>query len=216
MTCEQFRESVDCYVDGELSAEAKTAVERHRAECVGCDTAARQIAELRASVRRAVSDIPLPGHLEARIRTATAAPFPRRRDAGVGGRRWWAVAAAVLLLVAGGLALSAGRAAPGGAADVFERMALQVSDTGAVVIEGTVLCRDCELEHRYGVQAPCRRIGHHGAIATADGRIWNLVDQEPAADLIHNEALLGRRVLVHGRMYRGARALVVERVDILG
>jgi hypothetical protein len=61
-----------------------------------------------------------------------------------------------------------------------------------------------------GIEAPCRRIGHHGAIATADGHIWNLVDQKTASDLIHNEQLLGRHIVVHGRVFRGARTLVVE------
>jgi hypothetical protein len=40
-----------------------------------------------------------------------------------------------------------------------------------MVLEGKILCRDCELEHRHGVKASCKIIGHHGAIATADGRI---------------------------------------------
>lgn len=217
MTCDQFRESVDCYADGELSVEAAAAMERHRAECRACDAAARQLLQLRASVRRAVSEVPVPDGLEARILAATTASRTTSAGPGVAARlRRWGIAAAVLALLAGGWAFASDRSRLAAAADAFERLGLQVQDTGAVVIEGRVLCRDCELEHRYGVEAPCRRIGHHGAIATSDGRIWNLVDQAPAADLIHNEALLGRRVVVHGRVYRGARALVVERVEFPG
>ncbi len=92
----------------------------------------------------------------------------------------------------------------------MDQMALRLDGSSAVVLTGTVLCRDCELEHRYGIEAPCKTIGHHGAIATDDGRIWNLVEQKVAADLIHDESLLGRRVVVHGRIFRGARALVID------
>ena len=66
------------------------------------------------------------------------------------------------------------------------------------------------MERRYGIEAPCRRIGHHGAIATADGHIWNLVDQKTASELIHNESLLGRQIVVQGRLFRGARTLVID------
>src|SRR5438093_3447302 len=36
MDCKTFREALDCYVDGELSAEARTAAETHRRECARC------------------------------------------------------------------------------------------------------------------------------------------------------------------------------------
>jgi hypothetical protein len=96
------------------------------------------------------------------------------------------------------------------AANVVDRLALRLDDSSFVVLEGTLLCRDCELEHRYGIEASCRVIGHHGAIATADGRIWNLVEQQSSAELIHNASLLGKKVLVRGRLFRGPRALVID------
>lgn len=92
----------------------------------------------------------------------------------------------------------------------MDRVALQLDDSSDIVLEGTVLCRDCELEHRYGIQASCRLIGHHGAIATPDGRIWNIVEQRSSSELIHDTSLLGKKVLVRGHVLRGARALVVE------
>jgi hypothetical protein len=96
------------------------------------------------------------------------------------------------------------------AANAMDRLALRLDGSSEVELHGVLLCRDCELEHRYGIEAPCKKIGHHGAIATADGRIWNLVEQKAAADLIHDETLLGRQIVVRGRVFRGARALVID------
>jgi hypothetical protein len=79
-----------------------------------------------------------------------------------------------------------------------------------VVLQGKIVCRDCELEHRYGIRASCGVIGHHGAIATADGRIWNIVEQRTSAKLIHDESLLGKNVVVWGRLFRNSRALVID------
>jgi hypothetical protein len=101
-----------------------------------------------------------------------------------------------------------------GAANAMDRLALRLDETSPVVLEGKILCRDCELEHRYGVKASCKTIGHHGAIATADGRIWNIVEQGTSAKLIHDESLLGKTIVVRGRLFRNSRALVVESYEL--
>jgi hypothetical protein len=36
------------------------------------------------------------------------------------------------------------------------------------------------------------------------------VDQKTATELIHNQELPGRQIVVHGRVFRGARAQVIE------
>ncbi|MGE3958172.1 MAG: anti-sigma factor [Vicinamibacterales bacterium] len=205
MTCTQFRDLLDAYVDRELASDALAAATAHRSGCPHCDRLAVQALDLKASVRRTVRAVDLPAGLEARVRASIA---PRWQP-------WKLVAAAVLVF-----GLAAGtiphNRVERNAANAMDSMALRLDDSSAVVLTGTVLCRDCELEHRYGVEAPCRSIGHHGAIATDDGRIWNLVEQKAAHDLIHDESLLGRRIVVHGRIFRGARALVVERYQLQG
>lgn len=202
MTCAQFRDVLDCYLDGELSADAMAAANHHRTECPACDRLVSGARDLQAAVRQTVASVDLPPGLEARIRTATA-PGWTRWNRGVP-----ATAAAVLLmLLAGG---AAGGRVETGAANVMDRLALRLDGSSEVVLHGVLLCRDCELEHRYGIEAPCRKIGHHGAIATADGRIWNLVEQTASEALIHDKTLLGRPLVVRGRVFRGARALVVE------
>lgn len=199
MTCTQFRTVLDAYIDHELAADAMAGAAAHRMACAQCDRLALRAMETKAAIQRAVAATDLPPSLEMRIRSVAA---PR-------WRRWRNAAAAVLIL-----GLTAGfathRRVESGAANAMDQIALRLDGSSAVVLTGTLLCRDCELEHRYGIKAPCKTIGHHGAIATDDGRIWNLVEQKVAADLIHDEALLGRRVVVHGRIFRGARALVIE------
>jgi hypothetical protein len=215
MNCKQFRESLDCYLDGELSAEASAAADAHRRECPQCARAVMRLQELKTTVRRTVSMTTPPSDLDARIRAAVGSPWtrsfgamrsfaPRRRALGL---------AAVAVFI---LAVTVSTRAPIdiGAANAMDSLALRLDETSPVILEGKILCRDCELEHRYGVKASCTVIGHHGAIATADGRIWNIVEQGISAKLIHDESLLGKRVVVRGRLFRNSRALVVESYEL--
>jgi hypothetical protein len=215
MTCKQFRESLDCYLDGELSAAASAAADAHRKECPQCERAVVHLKELKTAVRRTVTITTPPSELDARIRAAVASPWVRSLDgirAFAPGRRALALAAVAVLV----LAVTVSTRAPIGlgAANAMDRLALRLDETSPVVLEGRILCRDCELEHRYGVKASCRTIGHHGAIATADGRIWNIVEQGASANLIHDERLLGRHIVVRGRLFRNSRALIIESYEL--
>ena len=207
MTCTQFRDALDCYLDRELAPAAMAAADRHRADCPACDRLATTARDLKMSVKRAVEAVDMPAGVEARVRLATASRWTRPRA-------WMPAAAAAvfLTLLAGGV--MRGRVETG-AANAMDQLALRLNGSSEVVLHGVLLCRDCELERRYGVEAPCKKIGHHGAIATADGRIWNLVEQQAAAELIHDESLLGRQIVVRGRVFRGARALVIDSYQFL-
>jgi hypothetical protein len=215
MNCKQFRESLDCYLDGELSAAASAAADAHRKECPQCDGAVRHLQELKATVRRTVGAATPPSDLDARIRAAVAGPWTRSFDAlrSFGLRHSGLALATVAVFV---LAVTASTRAPIGisAANAMDRLALRLDDTSPGVLEGRILCRDCELEHRYGVKASCKIIGHHGAIATADGHIWNIVEQRTSTALIHDERLLGKSVVVRGRLFRNARALAIESYEL--
>jgi len=209
MNCKQFRESLDCYLDGELSAAASAAADAHRKECPQCERAVAHLEQLKATLRQTVGTATPPSALDARIRSAVATPWTRSFDTirAFGPRRSVLALAAVLIL-----AVTVGTRSPieSSAANAMDRLALRLDDTSPVILEGRILCRDCELERRYGVRASCKIIGHHGAIATADGRIWNIVEQRTSAALIHDERLLGRTVVVRGRLFRNSRALVIE------
>ena len=217
MDCKQFREALDCYVHGELSAEAAAAADAHRRECVRCARATEHLLRLRREVKRVVNVHAPPAFLEQRVRTALRPRWmaPWRHPAPAGLRRTAAAVFVVLGLVTLWGATSNTKPFSRMAAVALDRVAVHLDEASRADIEGTVLCRDCELEHEYGVKASCKLIGHHGAIAGADGRIWNIVEQAASADLIHDNALLGKRVHVRARFFRRAGAIEVEsyRVD---
>jgi hypothetical protein len=216
MNCKQFRESLDCYVDGELSAAGADAADVHRRECPACDHAVTSLLGMRTSLKQVVASATVPAELRERVRNGLTPRWLRPFASASSGPRRSVIAVAAVALLAVVLATVTRPPVDATAANAMDRLALRLDDSSAVVVEGTVLCRDCELERRYGIKSSCRQIGHHGAIFTADGRILNLVEQRSSAALIHDETLFGKKVIVHGRLFRGARALVVETFQLEG
>lgn len=210
MDCKQFREVLDCYVDHELSPDAMAAADVHLRECTGCQRATARLLELRRYIRETVTAaVPSPA-LERRVRaslrptwTSVSRPLALRL-----------AAAAILLGVAVWVGIANRAQAEDALAVAMDRVVVALAGPSRVIVEGTILCRDCELERRYGVKAMCRQIGHHGAIATADGRIWNIVEQPSSSVLIHDGALLGKRVHVRARLFRPAGAMVIDSYTI--
>jgi hypothetical protein len=205
MNCKKFREVLDAYVDRELSTDASAQAEAHIAECNSCRRAAEALAKLREAVRGAAGRPEAPAHLLERVKSARS---PRWRRALV----VQAIAATMLLAAMLTLFVPSVR---GAAATALDYLALKLDDSRPVVLEGRLLCRDCQLEKKYGYHAMCPQTGHHGAIVTGDGRIWNLLEGEKSRELIHNSALLGRRVRVEGHMYRKAGSLAVNDYQLL-
>lgn len=215
MNCTQFLESLNCYVDGELPAAVAAEADLHRRACQSCRGAVTSLLEVREALKQVAAKVQVPTALEERVRAAIAPQWLQL----FAGNRYRASLSVIGVAALGLLVVSlatARFAVDIGAADAMDRLAVGLDDSSAVVVEGTVLCRDCELEHRYGIKASCQVIGHHGAIFTADGRVLNLVEQPSSTQLIHDEALFGRKVIVRGRLFRGARALVVESYELEG
>lgn len=159
MNCKQFRESLDCYLDGELSAEASAAADAHRKECPQCERAVMHLQELKTTVRRTVSIATPPPDLDARIRVAVGSPWTRSLDAMrsfAPKRRSLALAAAAAAVFILAVTVSTRAPIDVGAANAMDRLALRLDETSPVVLEGKILCRDCELEHRYGVKASAK------------------------------------------------------------
>ena len=212
MDCKQFREALDCYIDGELSADAAGAADAHRRECAPCERAVRRLLRLRHDVQRVVRFTVPPPLLERRVQAALRPQWlgrwePRR---AIGSPPTLAAVLVTLVLAALSIAAATNRSFGHAAAVGLDRLAIRLDDASTADAEGLVLCRDCELEHRYQVKASCNVIGHHGAIATTDGRIWNIVEERASADLIHDNALLGRTVQVRARFFRRAGAIEIE------
>ena len=205
MDCSKLREIMDLYVDRELSPEARAQADLHISECDRCRRAVDRLLRLRDTVRTAASDAPVPEQLLRRVHSIAAPPW---RVA------WRTQAIAAVILLAGVLSLLS-PAVRGTAADTLDYVSFHLDDSRPVVLEGEVLCRDCELQASYGYPAMCNVIGHHGALETSDGRIWNLLEGTASQGLIHDASLLGRRVVIRGRMFRKAGTVEVTDYQLL-
>ncbi len=95
MNCAEVRESLSPWLDGELSPEVRTLVDRHLASCDAC---LRELAQLEA-LERALAALPVPPLPEG-LPERVAARLPRP------SRHWWqsmALAASLILgIVLGG------------------------------------------------------------------------------------------------------------------
>jgi Putative zinc-finger len=215
MDCKQLSEVLDCYVDGELSPDAMAGAEMHVRGCAQCARAVAYLNGLRAQVRRTVSESVPPQELSVRVRESLRAKWRSPLVLSWARLRW--PAAAALLFAVGAVAFAATSSWFGAAlASTIDRAVVGLDETRHVTFEGTLLCRDCELEKRGHIRALCPTIGHHGALATSDGRLWSIVEQPASSSLIHNSDLLGARVRAHGRRFRGAGSFSVEKYEVLG
>lgn len=215
MDCKEFHELLDRYVDGELPVEAIAAAEMHFLNCPRCAAAVAQLERMQRAVRQAVASHKPPADLDRRIRRSFAPWWvPGSLSAPIGRRL--AVAAVLLLAVGVGLTSASSDRVAETVAGAMDRVVIRWTSPSDVTIEGRLVCRDCELEKRHGERAMCSRIGHHGAIETRDGRIWNIVEQPASADLIHNSELLGKTVRVHAKLFREAGSLSVAAYTIVG
>jgi hypothetical protein len=193
-------------VDSELSPDAMTLARVHLSECPSCRTAAEELGRLRRAVKEAVGQWDPPASLVHRVRRATSAS-PRRARAFIG------IAAALLLASLYFLAPMSGlRLILAGG---MERVAFHLDRPQTLVLEGKIVCRGCELHALYGTPDRPDAEGHHGALMTGGGKIWNFMEGEKSDRLIHDARLLGKQVRVRGRIYRRAGCLEVERYEIL-
>ncbi len=219
MDCKPLRDVLDAYIDAELSPDAMAAADEHVHRCRACMAAADGLNALRRSIRRTVEDVHVPDDLERRVRRTLRPAWMPTSWRATRSPMWPAMAAvaAIVLLVLG---LTAGVTADTPLQRVvvaaMDRAVVMLADAGPAVVEGTILCRDCELQDRHGERVLCDRVGHHGALVTPDGRIWNIIEQEPSKDLIHDEAMLGRRVRVRGRLFRDAGSIAIDAYEMLG
>ncbi len=105
MNCDEARDLIGPFADGELGASERRIVERHIGECAGCRSELAALEALSVRLRGTAARPALPADLETRIRAALAAeerqvlPAPSRRDPRLGRR---AIGTHLAALVAGG------------------------------------------------------------------------------------------------------------------
>jgi hypothetical protein len=205
MDCKNIREILDLYVDRELSPEATVQAETHLAECVACRNTVARLNQLRQAVKTAVEQYKPTRQLVERVRHSTISRWSRPTT-------WVPIAATALLIAVLAIFAPQIRAA---VANELEVAAFHLDDSRATVMEGKLLCRDCQLKDEYGYHAMCPLTGHHGTLQTKNGKIWNILDGEVSQELIHNSKLLGRTVRIHGRCFRRASSIEVDSYEVL-
>jgi hypothetical protein len=205
MDCKEFREALDLYVDGELSAESLASGSAHLHECGACQRAADELQRLRRALRTAVRRHDPPPDLLRRLEHRFGPPHRAVRAA--------ILTVAVALFMAFGV--FTWPPASGAIAGALERVAVRLDTPRTVVLEGQLVCRDCVLQALYGAKTMCHLKGHHPALRTADGRIWTLMEGSVPTALIDDAPLQGHRVRIRGRLYRRASCIEVESYELL-
>ncbi len=205
MDCKKLREVLDAYVDRELSVDAVAQAEAHITECNSCRRAVEGLTRLREAVRTAAGKPEVPQQLLARVRGSLLSQWHRAVAIQ-------AIAATLVLAGVLTLFVPSVRAA---AATALDFLSLKLDDSRQVVLEGKVICRDCQLEKQYGYHAMCLLTGHHGWLQTSDGRLWGILEGNVSQELIHNSTLLGRKVKIQGRIFRKAGSIAVSGYELL-
>lgn len=103
MTCEELRAKLDAYIDGELSADERRAIDDHAAACADCGRELDLAKLVRDALGEMGEEVAVPLQARAGWRNAVRAEAKRKRN-----RRWMRAAyaaAAALVLVIGAAAL---------------------------------------------------------------------------------------------------------------
>jgi anti-sigma factor RsiW len=74
MSCQETRQLLDAYVDGELDLVRSLELERHLESCAECQARAMQLKELQSAVQTYSPYFPVPAGLEKRIRAQVRVP----------------------------------------------------------------------------------------------------------------------------------------------
>jgi len=99
MTCHEFEEQVNLYIDGLLDEEAARRVEEHMAACPDCKRMHEQLTQV-VEALGSLEDLPLPdGFEEALAQKLT--PAPKKRSLWRHPGLWTGVAAALMVMVVG-------------------------------------------------------------------------------------------------------------------
>jgi len=108
MECDQMKELISAYADGELDAKERADAERHLGDCAECSQSLKTITALKAAMRNDVLLFNVPGALKKKIETmvAKAADPPAGAKGKPSGRILHLKH--VLVATAAGLALAAG------------------------------------------------------------------------------------------------------------
>jgi anti-sigma factor RsiW len=131
MNCNDYRQNIDAYIDGELVERERAEVEAHAGVCASCASVLERRRATRAQLR-ALAAAPAPDAFRTALRGRIAATTPVLAAERATSRRPILVAAAAAITVAGvGSALYAGR----GEGDAVTEEERETDTTAAIVDE---------------------------------------------------------------------------------
>ncbi len=215
-TCNELEPFLAAYVDGVLEAAEREKVEQHLESCPMCKEQVSGQKALKSLLHERYRTEVTPVHVRARIRRALAEKprvpgfFEMLFEAFTLHKVKSAVALITLMFFVS-YPYVRSQMQPGARPSGFAATGQQ-GELQPVEMVGEVLCVDCELLHEAHLPAkhePDHRLG----IRTADGRIWNLVPSGPGKTLLHNDALMNKKVRIKGRRYSSGSYISVEQYN---
>ena len=108
MECNQMRELISAYADGELDAQQRAQAERHLGDCTECSRALEDISAMKTAMRNDVLLFNVPGALRKKIESMVAKAADPPAHAKPKTSRPILQLKHVLVATAAGLALAAG------------------------------------------------------------------------------------------------------------
>ncbi|KAA3620184.1 MAG: hypothetical protein DWQ05_05495 [Calditrichaeota bacterium] len=200
-------EKITAYVDNEL-----VEVERDEIEArIGNDPKLKEICEAQKQVKKLVKECVLlekaPVHLRARIRRSLdqAQIVPGFLNLISDIFRYHAVkglatTCTILVLVA----------LPWFPAENLTPSSDDVIAVKLQVIEGKLICVDCEQLHSEHINSVKHSDFHRAGLKTSDGTIWQFLDYGKGSELIHDFSRLNATMHVEGKLINGDHTLNVQ------
>lgn len=195
MDCNEAKEQMFAYLDGELDEDGIPDIEAHFEECLPCykriilERAFVKLVKARASGR------PVPAGLESRIRNEISSRASEVRWPSPDTQPLFLLLAASLLVTALGF--------------TFPATSLSSSQDlhRDADLDGTLICVRCLMDEGAGTAKGHR---HRNGLKAADGRIWHILDDGRGRDLIFSPDQTGHEIHVRGRLHGETQTIAVS------
>ncbi|HXI04611.1 MAG TPA: zf-HC2 domain-containing protein [Candidatus Saccharimonadales bacterium] len=211
--CREMRGLLPAFLADEIGAAESLRLQEHLNACPSCERYSRLEGAFDGALKRGIRREAAPATLVLRVNRAldAEAPQPGSASRPWGGRSlWlqWAFAASVLVALVGG----------GFAGVRMGYFTMPVSMAGVShSAEGTLVCAECmRLNRPIAQQRGCRAHGHHTALRTDNGEIWEFVDNPATHPLLMDADHVGDRVEVTGLFIQGLRYVKVDAYHFKG
>ncbi len=181
MDHEYWEERLQGYVDNELGPADRIAVQSHVDACPECRTNHNYFQCLKKRLKVHARTIEIPKSVEARLNRL----FAGKRNPFLQPRYFGAALALAAVLVLGFLL-----------PDLWQEPYRFVDS----VLEGKVICHDCEVADRAGVKkgSLCRE-GHHMGLKTVEGDLWRFASDQQGYSFVTDMSLIGKQVRIYGQ-----------------